>query len=41
MGPAAEELPFGRTKRSGHGREKGPMALEEVSITKTVVLWHG
>ena len=31
------ELPFGGTKRSGHGREKGLMALDEVSITKTVV----
>ena len=31
------ELPFGGTKRSGHGREKGLMALEELSTTKTVV----
>lgn len=31
------ELPFGGTKRSGHGREKGLAALEEVSTTKTVV----
>ena len=31
------ELPFGGTKRSGHGREKGLMALDEVSTTKTVV----
>jgi aldehyde dehydrogenase (NAD+) len=35
------ELPFGGTKRSGHGREKGLMALEEMSTTKTVVLYHG
>jgi aldehyde dehydrogenase (NAD+) len=31
------ELPFGGTKRSGHGREKGLLALEELSTTKTVV----
>jgi aldehyde dehydrogenase (NAD+) len=35
------ELPFGGTKRSGHGREKGLMALEEMSTTKTVVNYHG
>jgi aldehyde dehydrogenase (NAD+) len=35
------ELPFGGTKRSGHGREKGFIALEEMSSTKTVVLYHG
>ncbi len=35
------ELPFGGTKRSGHGREKGLLALEEVSSTKTLVHWHG
>jgi aldehyde dehydrogenase (NAD+) len=35
------ELPFGGTKRSGHGREKGMMALEEMSSSKTVVLYHG
>lgn len=31
------ELPFGGMKKSGHGREKGFMALEEMSTTKTVV----
>ncbi len=35
------ELPFGGMKRSGHGREKGFLALEEMSTTKTVVLHHG
>lgn len=35
------ELPFGGTKRSGHGREKGFLALEEVSTTKTLVHYHG
>jgi aldehyde dehydrogenase (NAD+) len=35
------ELPFGGTKRSGHGREKGLLALEEMSCTKTLVQWHG
>lgn len=35
------ELPFGGTKRSGHGREKGLLALEEVSTTKTVIHFHG
>jgi aldehyde dehydrogenase (NAD+) len=35
------ELPFGGTKRSGHGREKGLLALEEVSATKTLVQYHG
>ena len=35
------ELPFGGTKRSGHGREKGLLALEEVSATKTLVHYHG
>lgn len=35
------ELPFGGTKRSGHGREKGLLALEELSTCKTLVHYHG
>lgn len=35
------ELPFGGTKRSGHGREKGLLAMEEVSSAKTLVHYHG
>ena len=34
-------MPFGGMKRSGHGREKGFLALEEFSTIKTVVLHHG
>ncbi|MBD9399620.1 aldehyde dehydrogenase family protein [Pseudomonas sp. PDM11] len=35
------ELPFGGVRKSGHGREKGFLALEEFSVTKTVVSHHG
>ncbi len=35
------ELPFGGVKASGHGREKGLMALEEMSSAKTVLQFHG
>jgi aldehyde dehydrogenase (NAD+) len=35
------ELPLGGTKKSGHGRETGFIALEHVSMTKTVVNHHG
>ena len=38
---AGIELPFGGTGKSGHGREKGFMALHDFSRLKTVVINHG
>ena len=34
------ELPFGGTKKSGHGREKGMAALHELSTLKTIIVRH-
>jgi aldehyde dehydrogenase (NAD+) len=35
------ELPFGGSRLSGHGREKGIEALYGFSAVKTVAAWHG
>ncbi|HWA45743.1 MAG TPA: aldehyde dehydrogenase family protein [Hypericibacter adhaerens] len=34
------ELPFGGMKKSGHGREKGMAALQDVTTLKTLVMKH-
>jgi aldehyde dehydrogenase (NAD+) len=38
---AGIELPFGGTGKSGHGREKGMMALHDFSRLKTLIINHG
>jgi aldehyde dehydrogenase (NAD+) len=38
---AGIELPFGGTGKSGHGREKGFVALHDFSRLKTLVINHG
>jgi aldehyde dehydrogenase (NAD+) len=38
---AGIELPFGGTGKSGHGREKGLVALDDYTNLKTVVIQHG
>ena len=35
------ELPFGGVKKSGHGREKGFVALYDMASLKTMVFKHG
>ena len=35
------ELPFGGVRRSGHGREKGLAAMDELSTIKTIIHRHG
>jgi aldehyde dehydrogenase (NAD+) len=35
------ELPFGGMKKSGHGREKGFVALYDMAALKTLVFKHG
>ncbi len=46
FGPVLAVLPFedeadAIALANGHGREKGLLALEEMSTTKTLVHWHG
>lgn len=38
---AGIELPFGGTGKSGHGREKGLVAMDDYSNLKTIVIKHG